>query len=222
LSTLDPQCEQPEARAFRRDIRAYVTQHRGELVRAALTVPLAYMAAGEPAVAGPRSRFAEWDRLVRRPMLWLNCADPLATQENLRSSDPIRGALVAMLSAWSETFGSAPSTVAQATAAAEAIGMSANTRLKDALIDVAGERNGTINAKRLGRWLVRHVRRIEGGHRFEDAGEDLVTHRRRFRVVNVSGVSVVSANPIVVNGSANNHRVSGSNADNASNAEAFV
>jgi putative DNA primase/helicase len=86
LSVLDPEVEHPEARPFKRDLAAYITEHRGEFLAAALTIPLAYLAAGEPQVSAPRSRFAEWDRLVRRPLLWLGAADPLDTQALVRAA----------------------------------------------------------------------------------------------------------------------------------------
>lgn len=215
LSTLDPQCERPEARTFARDLGAYVMAHRGELVRAALTVPLAYLAAGEPSGGAHPSRFAAWDRLIRRPLLWLGHADPLDTQEELRGTDPIRAALIAVMSAWRETFGDRPATVAQAVEAATGPGISGSTRLLEALTEVAGERGGGLNNRRLGRWLVRHLRRIEGGLRFVDAGEDPVTCRRRFSVTSVSSVL---ANPIVVNGRDKLDRGHDSNADNTDNA----
>jgi putative DNA primase/helicase len=218
LSTLDPQCEQPERRAFSRDIAAHVSRYRGELVRAALTIPLAYLAAGEPALEAPPSRFAAWDRFVRRPLLWLGCADPLATQAELRGSDPIRAALIAVMTAWREVFGEDSATVAQAISIATAPSMSGNSRLLEAITDVAGERNGSINARRLGRWLVRHLRRIEDGWRFEDAGEDPVTHRRRYRVTGVTGVSGVSANARERDRSVNLFGGHDANAENDGNA----
>lgn len=195
LSVLDPECEHPEARPFRRNLAEYVLEHRGSLVAAALTIPLAYAAAGSPPVNAPRSRFTEWDQLVRNPLLWLGAADPLDTQAELRASDPVREALVAMLNAWRETFGMEPATVADAVQAATATGMSANPQLLDALQAVAGERTGEVNSRRLGRYLVRHVRRIEGGLRFENVGIDRLTSRPRFLVASVTGVSGVSANP---------------------------
>jgi putative DNA primase/helicase len=198
LSVLDPECEHPEGRPFRRNLADYVLEHRGKLVTAALTIPLAYAAAGFPAVKAPRSRFTEWDTLVRNPMLWLGAADPLDTQAELRASDPVREALVAMLTAWKESFGTDAASVASAVEAATGSGMSAKPQLFDALYSVAGERNGEINTRRLGRYLVRHVRRIENGHRFESAGTDSLSKRPLYRVVTltgVTGVSGVSANP---------------------------
>lgn len=195
LSVLDPEVEHPEARPFRRNLSEYVLQKRGALVAAALTVSLAYAAAGSPKVNAPRSRFTEWDALVRNPLLWLGAADPLETQAELRATDPVREALVALLTAWRGAFNNQPTSVADAVKAGTASGMSAMPQLLEALQGVAGERNGEVNARRLGRYIVRNIRRIEGGMRFENAGVDLLTHRHRFVVTGVSGVTGVSANP---------------------------
>lgn len=216
LCVLDPQVEHPERRPFKRDLAAYVLANRGALVRAALTVPLAYIAAGSPAVDRERSRFSDWDRLVRYPLLWLGAADPLATQDELRGADPVRETLLAVLHAWRDTFGSDPVTVARAVDAASGAGMSANSVLQEALHAAAGERNGEINGRRLGRYLVRSLRRIEDGLRLEDAGQDPITCRRKFRVTSVSSVS---ANPSRASGSENKSVGAETDADNAGNAE---
>jgi hypothetical protein len=76
-----------------------------------------------------------------------------------------------------------------------ASGMSANPQLLEALMAVAGERNGDINTRRLGRYLTRNVRRIESGMRIENAGNDLVTCRPQYKVTSVTSVISVSANP---------------------------
>jgi putative DNA primase/helicase len=192
LSVLDPEVEHPEARPFRRNLAEYVLEHRGELVAAALTIPLAYAAAGSPPPKAPRSRFTEWDALVRNPLLWLGAADPLDTQAELRASDPVREALIMVLSAWRDAFGTHAASVADAVEAANAPGQSARPQLFEALLGVAGERNGDLNARRLGRYLTRNVRRIESGMRLENAGVDLLTNRHRFVVTGVSGVTGVS------------------------------
>jgi hypothetical protein len=213
LSVLDPEVEHPESRPFERDLSAYVAEHRGRLLAAALTVSLAYLAAGTPPAKAARSRFSEWDRLVRWPLLWLGAADPLDTQAELRAADPVRESLVAVLHAWSQRFGEQATTVATAIEAATGAGISENPLLLEALRAVAGDRNGDINARRLGRYLARNLRRIEDGKRLEGAGQDAMTSRRAFRV---SLVSRVSANPTRENVSSSSK--SGSNADNADNA----
>jgi putative DNA primase/helicase len=188
LSVLDPEVEHPESRVFKRDLAAYVTERRGELLAAALTIPLAYLTAGETAVNAPRSRFREWDRLVRRPLLWLVEADPLETQILVETADPERESLLAVLLAWREAFDDRPASVAMAVGAA----MANQAPLLEALQAVAGDSKGNINVRRLGRWLARHVRRIENGMRFEDGGTDRATNRRRY---SVKSVSSVAANP---------------------------
>src|SRR5205807_9274023 len=112
--------------------------------------------------------------------------------------------------------GTEPTTVAKAVEAATELGQAASPQLLEALQAAAGERNGTINARKLGRYLVRNARRIEDNLRFEDGGEDPMTHRKKVRVHGVTGVIGVSANPsreIVSSGVR-----SGINTGNASNA----
>jgi len=48
LIEIAQQLERPEEREYKRDLPAYIAEHRGELLAAALTIPLAYLAAGEP------------------------------------------------------------------------------------------------------------------------------------------------------------------------------
>jgi len=190
LCVLDPQLEHPEARQFKRDLPTYVAQHRGEFLAAALTIPLAYLAAGEPhSPKAAASRFREWDRLVRQPLLWLGLADPLSTQEKLRSNDIVREGLVRALHACHETFGENMFTVADIVREAGKTDPGQSQRLFEAMRDVAAGRDGTINARSLGRYLQRSLRRIEDGLRFDDAGEDPTTHRRRFRVSVVDATS---------------------------------
>jgi hypothetical protein len=73
--------------------------------------------------------------------------------------------------------------------------------LYDSLVAVAGERSGEINTRRLGKYLKKHLRRIENGQRFEFAGTDPLSCRPLYRVVTVSSVSSVSANPTKENSS---------------------
>jgi putative DNA primase/helicase len=212
-ATLDPQVEHPENRTFRRRLPDFIAERRAELVRAALTLPLAYAAAGFPTVSGPPSRFREWDRFVRRPLLWLGCADPLATQAEISAHDERRANLAALLIAWRATFADRPATVADATREAKL-----DATLLDAIMAVAGDRDGTVNSRRLGRYLLGNARRILGGLRIEDAGEDRLTHRRRFRVTGVSGVSGVSPTLRAEIGSDSFGSMGWTNAKNADNA----
>jgi putative DNA primase/helicase len=220
LSVLDPEMERPEERPFKRNLAQYVLENRGELLKAALTIPLAYAAAGSPAVKAPRSRCEQWDRIVRNAMVWLGCADPLDTQEDLRASDPVREALLAMLTAWSAEFDE-PATVADAVKAASGMGQAERSQLHDALVGAAGERNGEINSRKLGRYLKKAARRIEDGQRFEFAGTDTLSCRPMYRVTTLPSVTTVSsvlANPTKENGSDNKCLCDGENPENNGNA----
>ena len=132
--------------------------------------------------------------LVRNPLLWLGAADPLDTQAELRASDPVREALVAMLTAWQDTFGDRPASVADAVEGRHSSGTSRKASTARCRLPVAGERNGdTQHAYRLGRCLRRrHVRRIENGFRCESAGTDSLSKRPLYRVVALTGVTGVT------------------------------
>jgi putative DNA primase/helicase len=163
---IDPACERPEERTFALNLHEWVPAHRGELAAAALTIIKAYLAAGEPRQAVPNfARFEDWQRLCRFPLTWLGLADPCETRRRIEASDPVRETLRALLSAWHRQFSDNRVTIK---AAIEA-GAKASD-LQAAMEAVAGERGG-INARRLGRFMAKHERRIEGGLRFVRDGE---------------------------------------------------
>ena len=177
LCRLDPACERPEQRTFDLNLHEWVPAHRGELAVAALTVIRAYLAAGEPRQPVPNfARFEEWQRLCRFPLTWLGLADPCETRESIEATDPVRENLRALLTTWHEHFSDRPATVAQAIAA----GTNARNKggdilsftgdgLNEAMMAVAGEK-GSVNSRRLGRFIGKHERRIEGDLRFLRAG----------------------------------------------------
>jgi hypothetical protein len=86
-------------------------------------------------------------------------------------------------------FGDQPATVAAAIEAATKAGQSERPQQLDALLGVAGERNGDINTRKLGRYLKQQVRRIENSLRFEYMGIETRSCRPLYRVIRVSSVS---------------------------------
>ena len=171
--------ERPQERVYRRRIETYIAEHRGRLVQAALTIPLAYLAAGSPTLAVRPSRFHEWDHLVRYPLVWLGCADPIETQIALEEADTERQGLRVLLAAWVAICGEHPVTVADLRRAAGGKGGEA---LTDAMPGVALDRPGQINAHRLGNYLVERVGQVVDGMQIKDAGEDKHAKTRRYRV----------------------------------------
>jgi putative DNA primase/helicase len=83
--------ERPELREFKHEPVKEALAQRAELLAAIFTIAMAHRAAGCPtperkpvAIAG----FEEWSRWVQWPLMWLGCADPMASQEDVRAFDP--------------------------------------------------------------------------------------------------------------------------------------
>lgn len=179
---LDAKVERPEHRSFDRDHLQTVAERRGEIITYGLTIVAAYLAAGAPPIAGLHAfgGFEAWDRLVRRPLIWLGLPDPLQTSEELRAADPDLEGMRLVYSAWHEEFSSRPVTVAEVISAASSLGQSANDELRDALHLVCSEKP---TGKRLGGWLQRHRERIIDGLQLKRAGEDSHKKVARWTVV---------------------------------------
>ena len=105
LVNLDARMERPGERAFNRDLKEWVPQHRADLVTAALTILRAYVVAGRPPQHGmKRSRFEDWD-FIRSALLWLDQPDPWTTQLRIASNDSSRGDLISLMAAIKDAFG---------------------------------------------------------------------------------------------------------------------
>jgi putative DNA primase/helicase len=143
---------------------------RGVLIRAALTVVLGYLAAGAPKLrTAPLGGFEDWDRLVRRPLIWLGLADPLEASTVLREQDPDMETTRAMLTAWWDVFAGDAVTAAELVQRGAALGEGMDTNsptypeLREALLMVSGGRQ--ITTRQLGYWLRAHKDRIYDGKR---------------------------------------------------------
>jgi putative DNA primase/helicase len=103
---LDANMEKPEERAFDFDPVEKVKAHRGEYLAAIFTIARAYIAAGCPPVdAAELNGFNAWSRIVRHPLIWLGCGDPVESMADARHNDPQRDALRDRLDALAEVFG---------------------------------------------------------------------------------------------------------------------
>lgn len=175
LVRLDAGTERPEQRTFNNDHLATVSTRRGEIITAALTLTLSYMQAGAPKIPGLHTLggFEIWDRMVRRPLVWMGLPDPLKASEGLRDQDPDIEAMRLLYSAWLAIFESRPMTVADVIAAGnEPAPMTSNyinAELRDALQLVCAEKP---NSRRLGYWLRAHRDRIVDGLQMRQAGSD--------------------------------------------------
>ena len=175
LCDIDPGCEEPEGREFDFDPIQVAKSKRAELVIAALTILRAFHVAERPAPEGvsPLGSFEDWSLLVRNALIWLGCADPVASQRNLRKDDPMKARLEDVMAQWWDTFGNdnvIAADVIQSACEQESSGYGngkfIRPLLRDALLAVAG-RGGSVNSRALGEWLSGNKGRIADGRCFE-------------------------------------------------------
>jgi putative DNA primase/helicase len=162
-SGLDANLENPEMREFNGNPLAAVQRDRGQYIAAALTIPLAYLAAGCPEKRPPLVSFEEWSRIVREPLVWLGCGDPVATQEKLRTNDPRKAEAIAIFEAWKSEIGLGRDRrcmTKDIIACAEV-----HEKFREALLAVATQRGSErkIDANQLGKWLPLHEGTIVSG-----------------------------------------------------------
>jgi putative DNA primase/helicase len=171
LSELDAGIERPEDREFKGNPVKQIMQNRGAYVAAAITIVRAYLEAGQPGKLKPLASYEAWSDMVRSCLVWLGCADPVLTIEEVRAADPVLSTLRTILDAWRAVFGSQELT-AQHIAATFAAGFDPNGRggddlaaLRAALVPVASIR-GIIDSVRLGKWLGSIKNRPVDGRKF--------------------------------------------------------
>lgn len=177
ISRLDAMCERPAEREFDFSPLDEVDDSRGEYVRAALTIMAAYVRSRERVTVRPFGSFEAWSRLVREPLVWVGISDPVDSLRVLEAGDPERLQLGMMLQAVHDAFGTYEFKAAGLLAAVKGsrqasidatvptITTDQAEALQEALRGVC-ERNGELNVKALGRWLLKVNGRIEAGLRF--------------------------------------------------------
>ncbi len=167
LCRIDPKMERPDERSLDADVlRRTVHDNRPELVGACLTIMRAFIASGarpEDSVK-PWGRFERWSDMVRAPLVWLGCADPCRSAQELTADDPVRVEHVAVMQAWQKVFERESVTVHELVETVDPLEKGEYVEaLRAALVEVAGDRGGHVNAKRLGYWLRSRVdRKVEG------------------------------------------------------------
>ena len=168
---LDAEDETPWRRHFSFDPAAYCLEHRPEMVMAALTLLKGGIQHG-PTLTDNTGSFSEWDHTIRKTICWLrdneflDVDDPAKAIDNAFDLDPETAKLSALLYAWREYF-TAPVTVGHAMSLARQDG---HGILFDALFEIGGEGRDSLNARRIGRWIDAHARRIVDGLFFVNDG----------------------------------------------------
>jgi putative DNA primase/helicase len=114
MTRLDAGCERPERREFTRDAIAHVRKFRADGIHAVLTISKAYQVAGCPRLKStPYGSFDDWDRMIRRPLIWAGWPDPLQPAEGLREQDHEFVGMSDLLAAWLAVFGDRPVTASE-------------------------------------------------------------------------------------------------------------
>jgi putative DNA primase/helicase len=102
---LDSSHERPEERTdFRhRDLRAYVRQHRADLVVAALTMLRAWHVAGRPGDGARWGSFEPWSALIPSAIVFAGGANPMAARPTVMGiADSESSSLAALLDGWAK------------------------------------------------------------------------------------------------------------------------
>jgi hypothetical protein len=177
-SQIDAKVEQPENRSFNSDPVTEAMNGRPALVAAALTILRAYQVAGLPAKPKPLGSFEAWSERVRGALMWLGCADPVESMNELRKADPVRESIRGVMGEWDAAFHSRHVTVAEVIRGATEMRESdyggkpeiALPDFRDVLMDIVG-RGGVLNARALGNWLSSKQNTIVDGRQFARMGE---------------------------------------------------
>jgi len=184
LCRIDAKVEHPDQREFAHDLREWMTVKRPELVAAGLTVMRAFIATGQRVAdfVKPMGRFERWSELVRAPLVWLECADPCLSMKSLEEEDPERGLHVQLMHAWWAELQDRSHTAREAIddATRQSLAGAGQSALETVIREIAQDRGGSIQARRLGRWLqARSGRRADGLYIVKDGEKD---HVARWRV----------------------------------------
>jgi putative DNA primase/helicase len=173
ICDLDAGVERPETREFKGDPMGSVMAERGRYVSAALIIVRAYIIAGKPECLPKLASFEEWSDLVRSALVWLGCADPVASMESAREDDPELSELRQVILAWSEIIPDGYEfTAKKLIEKAEERHLNEynekgdfiNSSFRDALMLAGGDR-GILNSRKLGNWLARKAGRMVGNQR---------------------------------------------------------
>ena len=169
LCKINPDVERPEEREFDVDLRKYIQENRGDLVKAGLTILRAYHCARYPKQdIKPFGRFDEWSDKVRSTIVWLGLPDPCDSRIDIESADPVREKLVRLLRNWHLEFPTElPITAKQVIKRAME---QDKEELRDVLLEIADRNGKGICPVQLGIALKSYDKRLEGGYVLEKTG----------------------------------------------------
>ena len=155
-----PATEFPHKRTFDFDLIQEIEQKRPALVTAGLTLMRAYVAAGCPSLDGVKpSRFPDWDKFVRLPIIWAGGQDIQPAMDKVLGEDPKRAMLGGLLQAWYAVYGDQEKVLADVIAELElesphGTGLSAERQhLRHAIKEAVPSKTPTRDTNQFGYWL---------------------------------------------------------------------
>jgi hypothetical protein len=108
---LDPNSESPDRRSFKRnDIETWCLDNRADFFYHSLIILAGYMRASRNIdLQKPKpTRFHDWDRQVREPMIWAGSPDPAELFDRNKADDPFKAGREELIETWFNVYGAKP------------------------------------------------------------------------------------------------------------------
>ena len=163
-SRIDPRCENPEERTFKKDVKRFVIENRKVIVESVLTILKAFIQEKNKPVVTPLGSFEEWSNLVRRAVIWLGLSDPVEAKKNVQNEDSDRKRLCGLLELWKDNFGEKAFTVKEAV-------KSGKEDLESFLSEQFSKDGINTNPRSIGNFIAKHRGNIEKGLSFFQDGD---------------------------------------------------
>jgi hypothetical protein len=175
---LDANCENPDRRSYARDdIEAWCLEHRAKFFYHSLVILAGYcrqlLAMQKKGSRNKRdqcepTRFQDWDRQVREPMLWAGAPDPALLFERNKSEDPQKEGREVLLETWFDVYGSEPVQLKQILDdCSRSYSVASNKGLREAISDLV--QVGRLNSKSFSSLLQKFVNQWLGDYRLRKA-----------------------------------------------------
>jgi hypothetical protein len=175
---LDANCENPDRRSFARDdLEEWCLAHRAEFFYHALIILAGYrrlLLIGQEKVGsrkcvmcGP-TRFQDWDRQVREPLIWAGAPDPAQLFERNKAEDPQKEGRAVLLETWFDVYGAEPVQLKQVLQDCNETWSDAHKKgLQDAISDLVPF--SRLNSKSFSTLLQKFVNQWLGEYRLQKA-----------------------------------------------------
>ena len=171
--SMDSKEEHPDRREFARaDLSDWCSKHRADVLRELFILLMSGYRArkGKKIPLFKPTRFPEWDKMVRAPMLWAGSHDPALLFEQNKANDPMMEGRINFLQAWFELYKSTPVTLKKVLEDDFVSHTESKQRLSDAIQDILS--TGVVTSTALSGFVRRIKGRVMGGLKIESIEND--------------------------------------------------